>query len=76
MLRYHIHLIYAVTFATTDAMQYTSSETNVHMNYSANCTQNRKLTQTITCRNQTPKRATKMQWKKGRSKHRKWNARN
>ena len=36
MSRYHIHLIYAVSFATTDAMQYASSDTNVHMNYSAN----------------------------------------
>ena len=32
MSRYCIHLIYAVSFAMTDAMQYTSSETDVHMN--------------------------------------------
>ena len=38
MSGYSIHLVYAVSFATTDAMQYTSSEINVHMNYNANYT--------------------------------------
>ena len=32
MSKYHTYLIYAVSFVTTNAMQHTSSETNVHMN--------------------------------------------
>ena len=36
MSKYCIHLIYAVSFVMTNAMQYTSSETNMHMNKGAN----------------------------------------
>ena len=32
MSKYHIHLMYAISFA----MQYTNTETNVHMDYGAN----------------------------------------